>query len=469
MSTHPAPFLSLGLREPLTRAVDSVGYVAMTPIQAAALPLCLAGYDVIAQAKTGSGKTAAFGLAALQVVDENAACVQALVLAPTRELADQVSTEIRRLGRFMANLRVLTLCGGVPVKSQVASLQTTPHVVVATPGRILDHLSRGHVHLDQLKLVVLDEADRLLDMGFAPQIDEVLRHAPARRQTLLFSATFSDEVRTLSAALQRDAKDVVIDEGLTGGDAVDEVLFVIDDADADDVGAKKTDAVCALLFTHTPTSTLIFCHTRNDVRALTAALHARGIEALALHGELEQHERDDVIVRFSNNSCAVLVATDVAARGIDKVGLDAVISYELPTDADTHLHRIGRTGRAGAHGRAWSLATSAELPRAEAIEAARGVAFARGVLPTPPTSAAAPTAPMRTIRIEGGKKDKLRKGDILGALTGDAGVPGNAIGDIVIGATTSAVAVGRAHANDAFRGLRDGRIKGRRFRCRLLG
>jgi ATP-independent RNA helicase DbpA len=460
-SHSSSSFASLPLPPSLLQAVEVLGFHTMTPVQAKALPPCLASLDVIAQAKTGSGKTAAFGLAALARTDVATAAAQVLVLTPTRELADQVSAELRRLGRFMANLRVLTLCGGVPVRTQTPSLQTAPQVIVGTPGRIGDHLARETLDLRGVKVVVLDEADRMLDMGFKDAIADVLKHTPRARQTLLFSATFNAEVRALSTSFQRDAIDIKVDDGKTDSANIEQSLYVVDAAD-------KTDAVVALLLHHDPASALVFCHTRNDVRSLTATLQERGFSALSLHGELEQWERDEVMVRFANQSCAVLVATDVAARGLDVKGLAAVISYELPTDPDTHRHRIGRTGRAGEGGLAFSLSTPAELDRARAIEAHTGLPMPEAELPATSAGARAQPAPMITVRIDGGKKDKLRPGDILGALTGDVGVPGDAVGTISITPTHSFVAVARAHADTAVAGLGEKKIKGRRFRCRIL-
>jgi ATP-independent RNA helicase DbpA len=429
------------------RAVETLGFSAMTPVQRHALPSLLAARDVIAQARTGSGKTVAFGLGLLSRVDVDVVGVQALVLCPTRELADQVSNEVRRLARFMPNLRVVTLCGGVPVRTQTPSLQKPPHVVVGTPGRILDHLERETIDLSGLRVLVLDEADRMLDMGFLDSISAVVDQAPKARQTLLFSATFPTEIRALSKKLQRDPHEVTVDND--AGVDVEELFFEVE-------GAKKLDALTALLKTRRPESALVFCHTRNDVRDVSALLGKRGFSVLALHGDLEQRERDEVLLRFANKSCAVLVATDVAARGLDIKGLAAVVSWELPTDPDVHLHRVGRTGRAGSSGLALALVSRAERDRVPGT-------VTWGQLPKDDDDRPAP-APMTTLIIEGGKQDKLRAGDLLGALTGDVGLAGDVVGKIDIVARHTYVAIRSDRVDAALAGLRAGKIKGKSFR-----
>jgi ATP-independent RNA helicase DbpA len=456
-------FASLGLAPAFTEALAVLGFASMTPVQEHALPPLLRGRDVIAQARTGSGKTVAFGLALLARVDVERARTQALVLCPTRELATQVGAELRRLARFVPNLRVVVLGGGVPVRTQLPSLQTPPHVVVGTPGRILDHLARGTLSFGALRVLVLDEADRMLDMGFRDAIDTVVQQVPKTRQTMLFSATWPDDIRALSRALQTDAVDVTIDDTrdltVDGGPAssdIDEVFY--------DVGAlPKVDALATLLLHHRPASALVFCTTKVDVREVTADLRRRGFAVLALHGDLEQRARDEVLVRFANRSCAVLVATDVAARGLDVKDLAAVVSFELPHDADVHTHRVGRTGRAGKKGLALALCTPRERHRATAIADATGRPLRWSPLPPPSTDQPTP-APMTTLLIEGGKQDKLRAGDVLGALTGDVGLPGEVVGRIDIGARHTWVAVRTDSVDVALRGLRAGRIKNKTFR-----
>jgi ATP-independent RNA helicase DbpA len=355
---------------------------------------------------------------------------------------------------------VVVLGGGVPVRTQLSSLQTPPHVVVGTPGRILDHLARGTLSVVGLRALVLDEADRMLDMGFRDSIETVVQHVPLGRQTMLFSATWPDEIRALSRSLQTDPVDVTIDTGMAAVD-VDEVFY--------DVGSTpRIDALATLLLHHRPASALVFCATKVDVREVTSALARRGFSVLALHGDLEQRARDEVLVRFANKSCAVLVATDVAARGLDVKDLAAVVSFELPHDADVHTHRIGRTGRAGKKGLALALCTPRERERATNIAQATGRPPQWS--PLPPASADAPTpAPMTTLLIDGGKRDKLRAGDVLGALTGDVGLHGDVVGRIDIGARHTWVAVRNDCVDVALRGLGHGRIKNKTFRVWRMG
>lgn len=300
----------------------------------------------------------------------------------------------------------------------------------------------------------------MLDMGFADAIAEVASHLPRDRQTLLFSATFPDDIRTMSRAFQRAPVEVTVD---TQAAAVEirQVFFEVEPA-------HKLAALVALLLEHAPETALVFCHTRNDVRDVAAGLAAQGFTVLALHGELEQRERDEVLVRFANKSCSVLVATDVAARGLDVKGLSAVISFELPTDPDVHTHRVGRTGRAGERGLAFSLCAPRERGRAAAIEAAHGASLTWGRVRTDAAAGAPAPAPMVTLLVDGGKQDKLRPGDLLGALTGDVGLAGDAVGKIDIQRHRSYVAVRKADAERALSGLRAHKIKGRSFKVRRL-
>jgi ATP-dependent RNA helicase DbpA len=446
-------FATLSLNAPLLRAIDVLGFAEMTPVQTHALPALLAGRDVIAQARAGSGKTVAFGLTVLFRNQPDTEQVQSLVLCPTRELAEQVSTEIRRLGRFMPNLRVVTLCGGVPVREQRPSLERVPHVVVGTPGRIQDHLRRQTLTLDGLRVLVLDEADRMLDMGFAESIANVVAETSGQRQTLLFSATFPRAVRELSRTFQKAPVEVTVDTEASDVE-IEQLFYEVDPA-------QRMDALDSLLRAHGPETTLVFCHTRKDTKEVAGELKRRGFSVLAMHGDLEQRERDEVLLRFAHKSCSVLVATDIAARGLDIKGLSAVISWELPNDPDVHAHRIGRTGRAGSPGLALSLVTSRERERLGAIESRLAAAARWGQLPALRPSDNPLPPPMVTFRIGRGKEDKLRAGDLLGALTGDLGLPGEAVGKIDVLATRTYVAIKRAYAAQAERALQHGKIKGK--------
>lgn len=453
-------FSSLPLSVPLLRALESLDYAEMTPIQAASLPPMLGGRDVIAQARTGSGKTAAFGLALLSRLDTAVSRTQVLVLCPTRELADQVSKHLRRLARFIANVKLLTLCGGIPLRPQIASLAHEPHIVVGTPGRIQELADKGHLKLDTVSVLVLDEADKMLEMGFAEAIAAVVAWIPKQRQTLLFSATYSEGVRETSRKLQHEPVEVTVADTDDGGNAIEQVFYEVDPT-------RKAEALEALLSEHCPESALVFCNTKRSVQELTDRLALHGHSVLALHGDLEQRERDEVLVRFANQSCRTLIATDVAARGLDIQGLPMVVSFELATDPDAHLHRIGRTGRAGQRGLALSLCAGRELERVPALESVQGGNVRWGRLDFSKTARQAPpAASMATLIIDAGRQDKLRPGDVLGALTGDAKLPAEAVGKIDVFATRTYVAIRRDQAGKAMEKLRAGKIKGRSFRIR---
>ena len=453
-------FSQLNLIEPLKHGLTEVGYTDMTPVQATTLPAILAERDVVAQAETGSGKTAAFALGLLSALDATAVKLQGLVLCPTRELADQISREIRRLARFIPNVKVLTLCGGVPLRPHLASLAHEPHIVVGTPGRLLELIEKHALPLKSVKVLVLDEADRMLDMGFAEAIADIIKALPSQRQTLLFSATIPHAVREISRDLQRDPLDVAV-KAESAAALIEQTFF---EAHTE----HKLAALQSLLLQYRPESVVVFCNTRQEVRAVARELAARNFSVLALHGELEQREREEMLVRFANRSCTVLVASDVAARGLDIAELPMVINFDVATDADTHLHRIGRTGRAGLSGLALSLCAPHELARVKIIQGRLGTPVQWGTL-TSSSSAAAPLiAPFVTLAIDAGRQDKLRPGDLLGALTGEAGLPATAVGKIAVFATRTYVAIAREWHAKATQRLRAGKIKGQTFRIREM-
>ncbi|PXW29627.1 ATP-dependent RNA helicase DbpA [Paraburkholderia caballeronis] len=457
----PAPFSQLALPAATLANLAQLGYVEMTPIQAASLPLALAGHDLIAQAKTGSGKTAAFGLALLARLDAKRFDVQAMVLCPTRELADQVAQEIRRLARAEENVKVLTLCGGTALRPQAASLEHGAHVVVGTPGRILDHVLRGNLKLGALNTLVLDEADRMLDMGFFDDIAAVARECPVERQTLLFSATYPDGIAKLAQQFLRNPQQVKLDVQ-HDTERIRQRFYEVDDT-------TRLHAVGQLLDHFRPVSAIAFCNTKQQCRDLLDVLRAQGFHALALHGELDQRDRDQVLIQFANRSCSVLVATDVAARGLDVAQLEAVINVDVTPDPEVHVHRIGRTGRAGEDGWAFTLASMDEMGRVGAIEQALG-----REVPWFPLSELTPAGdgpllpPMETLQILGGRKEKIRPGDVLGALTGDAGFDGAQIGKINVTEFSTYVAVQRGIAREAVRRLNLGKLKGKKVKARLM-
>ena len=459
-ATGPS-FAGLNLPEAALVNLAQLGYTAMTPIQAASLPLTLAGRDVIAQASTGSGKTVAFGLPLVQKLDPARWQAQALVLCPTRELADQVTLEIRRLARAVGNIKVVTLCGGVALRGQTLSLEHGTHVVVGTPGRILDHLERGSLSLDAVQTLVLDEADRMLDMGFFEDIAQVAKRCPAQRQTLLFSATYPDGIAQLAAQFMREPQTVKV-QAQHSGHKIRQVFYEVKDS-------ERLHAVSLLLNHFRPESTLAFCNTKQQCRDVVAVLQAQGFSALALYGELEQRERDQVLVQFANRSCSVLVATDVAARGIDIAQLACLINVDVTPDPEVHVHRIGRTGRGDAEGLALTLASLDEMGSVGRIEQLQGRESMWQPLASLTPAAGGPLRPpMATLQILGGRKEKIRAGDVLGALTGEAGFAKEQIGKININEFSTYVAVDRTIAKQAEAKLATGRIKGRSVKVRLL-
>jgi ATP-independent RNA helicase DbpA len=457
-------FTETALPSALLQALDALAYVDMTDIQAAALPLLLNQQDVLAQAKTGSGKTAAFALAILAQLNSGLHELQSLILCPTRELADQVSKEMRALARCIPNVKILTLCGGVSVRPQLTSLaQHAPHIVVGTPGRILELIEHQALNFSALQSLVLDEADRMLDMGFIEDIKQILKVVPKQRNTWLFSATYNADIRALSQQFQRDPVEVSVASQHEASVIVQQFYQV--------EVANKMAAVLQLLLTHQPSSGLIFCNTKIDTKNLTDYLLQHGVAALALHGDLEQRDREEALLQLANGSCRVLVATDVAARGLDIKNLPMVIAYELAFDADTHVHRIGRTGRAGEKGLVLCLVASRELSRMDHIAAASGLNAAAIHwidLPSGEQTNQALTAPMQTLVIDAGRQDKLRPGDILGAFIGEVQLNAAQIGKIDIFATRAYVAIEKNQIEQALRKLRVGKIKGKKFRVRSL-
>jgi ATP-independent RNA helicase DbpA len=462
MTTVPSSaFATLPLSPATLANLDALGYTEMTPIQAQSLPVMLKGMDLIAQAKTGSGKTAAFGIALLEPLNPRYFGCQSLVLCPTRELADQVAKELRRLARSAENIKILTLCGGVSIGPQIGSLEHGAHVIVGTPGRIQEHLKKGTLKLDGLNTLVLDEADRMLDMGFYDAIAEIIGQTPSKRQTLLFSATYPAGIKQLSATFMRDPQQVKA-EALHDDSQIEQRFYEIDPDD-------RMDAVVRILASFRPETCVAFCFTKQQCQELVDQLSAKGISAMALNGDLEQRDRDQVLAMFANRSLSVLVATDVAARGLDIDALDMVVNVELARDSEIHIHRVGRTGRAGKKGIAISLVAPAEAHRARAIEERQKAPLNWQPLSDLKAQPGEPLQPpMVTLCIGAGRKEKLRPGDILGALTGDAGIPGTQVGKIAIFDFQAFVAVERGVAKQALSRLNAGKIKGRSLKVRQL-
>lgn len=454
-------FSSLPLPAEQLANLNELGYAEMTPVQAAALHAILKGQDVRAKAKTGSGKTAAFGIGLLDKINVAKVATQALILCPTRELADQVSKELRRLARFTQNIKILTLCGGQPVGPQLDSLVHAPHIVVGTPGRVQEHLRKKTLVLDEMTVLVLDEADRMLDMGFADDIDDVISYTPPQRQTLLFSATYPAGIERISARVQREPLNVEVEDG--DEQASIEQRFYETTRD------QRPAVLVSAIRHYQPASCVVFCNTKRDCQSVYEALEARDISCMALHGDLEQRDRDQVLVRFANRSCRVLVATDVAARGLDIKELELVVNYELSFDPEVHVHRIGRTGRAGLSGLAISLCTPQEMVRVHALEEYLSMRAKWSPVSELSGASNAPLeAEMVTLCIDGGRKAKIRPGDILGALTGDAGLTAAEVGKIDMFPVHAYVAIRKASARKALQQLQQGKIKGKNCKVRLL-
>ncbi len=433
----------------------------MTEIQAKSLPAILIGKDLLAQAKTGSGKTAAFAIGLLHKLEVQTYQTQSLVLCPTRELAEQVSNEIRRLARAIPNTKLLTLCGGKPMAPQLTSLEQAPHIVVGTPGRILKHLDKQTLKLDGLKMLVLDEADRMLDMGFHDDIMRVIKMMPRKRQTLLFSATYPDEIKKISDAIQIEPVDVRI-EAVHDDKKIKQVFYEIKKG-------ERTKTLVALLHHYRPESSLVFCNRKQQCQELADDLWQQGFHALALHGDLEQRERDQVLAQFANKSSSILIATDVASRGLDIKDLEVVINFEISPDPEIYIHRIGRTGRVNNKGLALSLFMTSEAPKVNTIEE-----YLNSPVRVDKTSTLKMrenfrlSPPMVTLCINAGRRDKIRAGDILGALTANTDLPGKQIGKIDIFDILAYVAIERPIAKQALKILSQGKIKGRRYRVRKL-
>jgi ATP-independent RNA helicase DbpA len=454
-------FSDLHLNSDILKSLSFLGYEKMTSIQQQSLPEILNNKDVIGQAKTGSGKTASFAVGILSKLNLSQKGVQALVLCPTRELSEQVCKEIRKVASFIPNIKIASLCGGSPMQAQMSSLRGVVHCVVGTPGRILDHILKNSLNLDNLETLVFDEADRMLEMGFLKEISEIVSYVPKNRQTLLFSATYPEDIQNLSKNFQKDAVFVKADTDAASLN-IEQLFF------------RKTNTddfslLTSLLAHYRPQSTLIFCNTKQKCFELAEQLQAKGHDVKAIHGDLEQRERDEALVLFSNHSLSILVATDVAARGLDIKDLHAVINFDLPHDPEVYVHRVGRTARAGKSGLALSLVSPQEETRLSSIEAYQDksitIGNSKNLVCTDPLPL---LASHRTLRISCGRKNKLRAADILGALTAAQAIEGQDVGKIDICDFHSFVAIERTKIELALKILTDNKIKGRFLKVALM-
>jgi ATP-independent RNA helicase DbpA len=457
MNSNSHSFASLNIVPAQLKNLMLMGHEEMTDIQAEALPFALDGDDLIAQAKTGSGKTAAFGIPLLDNVNSVDKSVQALVMCPTRELSTQVAEELRRLAKYKDNIKITVLCGGVSIGPQIKSLLHGSHVVVGTPGRLFDLLQKEHLDLSRVQTLVLDEADRMLEMGFKEQISDVVKYVPEQRQTMLFSATFPDDIVEISERFQTNPQEIIV-EAHHARAVIDQQFYICQHHD-------KLPALVRLINANDFSQAMIFCNTKKLVAEVHDYLESKGYSSLSLHGDMEQREREQVLIQFRHKSASFLVATDVAARGLDIEALPAVINYELPREQDTYVHRIGRTGRAGMEGVSLTIFTEKERFKLGQLGQKLDQVFEYESIDSLPKNRITPSKPeFVTLYISGGRKDKIRKGDILGALTKTANIEGRYIGQIDIAERSSYVAVKAEQARNAASRLNQNKIKGRKFK-----
>ena len=515
-------FDELELNPNILRAIEEMGFEEMSPIQAKAIPMILEGKDVVGQAQTGTGKTAAFGIPLMQKINPKEKNLQAVVLCPTRELAIQVAEEIRKLGLFMHGIKILPVYGGQEISKQIRSLKSGVQIIIGTPGRVMDHMRRKTVKFDNIKMVILDEADEMLNMGFRDDIETILSQVPEERQTVLFSATMPGPILDIAKTYQKDAQIIrVVKKELTVP-KIEQYYYEV-------THKNKEDVLSRLLDMYNPKLSLVFCNTKKQVDELTSALQGRGYFAEGLHGDLKQQQRDRVMNSFRNGRTEILVATDVAARGIDVDDVEAVFNYDVPQDDEYYVHRIGRTGRAGREGRAFTLVVGKEayklrdimrycktkikaqpipsLNDVTTVKADKILDKLKSIIENEDLSkmvdligervneeeftsldiAAAflkmvmgndigkvddekeiddygdtgAEAGMVRLFINLGKNQRIRPGDILGAIAGETGMPGKLIGSIDMYDKYTFVEVPREYASEVIQVMKSAKIKGK--------
>jgi len=457
-----ATFSSLELPQNQIELLNSSGLKTMTEVQAQSLPLSLAGRDILAQAPTGSGKTIAFSLPLLRNLKPKHFAVQALVLCPTRELAGQVAEEIRRLARYLGNIKVLTLCGGQPIGPQIGSLEHGAHIVVGTPGRISDHLRKQTLELNQVNTLVLDEADRMLDMGFQDEILQIVGLTPTNRQSMLFSATFPSDIESIGRDVLTNPALIQVEATVEDRPDIEQRVYQVEEA-------EQTEALLAVLTDVRPDAAVIFCNTREQCNQLEEEFRSQSVSAGVLHGDLDQRQRDQMLVRFTNGSLRLLIATDVAARGLDIDSVDLVVNLGLPRDRAVFTHRCGRTGRAGRRGLAVSIIVAKEQRKLEMISEQTGIRLFTEPAPSlNPSKLSALASNMRTLEISAGRKNKIRPGDIVGALTATKEIQGSDIGNISVQDFQSYVALPKQLADKGLEIMRQRALKGKAVRVRKI-
>ncbi|QKJ22536.1 ATP-dependent RNA helicase DbpA [Poseidonibacter lekithochrous] len=448
-------FTKLNLNKSFLSNLESLGFKSMTQIQELSLPLLLENKDVIAQAKTGSGKTVSFGIPLVNKLDVKNFRIQSLVLAPTRELANQIAVEIRRLSRHIHNVKVLTLTGGVPYNPQVSSLFHGAHIIVGTPGRVLKHIKEENINFENLNTLVLDEADKMLDMGFFEDISTIIESLPQNRQSMLFSATYEEGIEKLSKGVLNNP--TMVEAVVTEKVSIEQRFYEVQES-------TKVSLISPLISSNKAKSILIFCNTKIKCDEVADELDALGLDVLTLHSDLDQRDRDEIITLFSHKSYPILIATDVASRGLHIDDIDLVINYDLARDEKVHTHRIGRTARAGKGGLAVSLYTEYEDDKVDEIKDFFDDIKFDNITNIEDDLTFKIDSDYRTLFINGGKKQKLRAGDILGALTAGCGLPKDSIGKINSMDFCSYVAVKKEYIKKAFDGLSNNKIKGKYFR-----
>ncbi len=439
----------------LLDTLQTLGFTKMTEIQEKAIPPILLGKDILAQSKTGSGKTLAFGLPVIINTKTDDLKPQTMIITPTRELADQIATALRKVASYKSNLKILTLYGGVPLRAQADSLAKGAHILIGTPGRIQDHLAKETLVLKSIKTLILDEADRMLDMGFYDDIVKIATNIPKNRQTLLFSATFPEKIEILAKTLLNTPLTIKVDT-LQEKTKIEELVYQVDD---------KNKALTALIQSYKPKSLLIFGNTKATVIALTETLYKQGHSVIDIHGDLDQRERNESVIAFSNGSKSIMVATDVASRGLDIKDIELVINYDIPLDPEIYTHRIGRTGRADAIGIAISLFSPKEsekcmyvLQKAKKAELKELRVDAKFKM----------ISEYDTLCLNGGKKTKLRAGDILGTFCKEIGIDTKSIGKINITDTKSYIALHHTVIDKVLKALKKVKIKKKKYIAWIL-
>jgi len=423
----------------------------MTPIQQASIPHILEGKDIIGKAKTGSGKTLAFAIPLINKIRAKEQNPQALIIIPTRELGEQIAGELKKIARYKAGVKVITLYGGTSLTKQVSSLEKGADILVGTPGRLLDHFSRETIELSQIKTLILDEADRMLDMGFADDILKIVSNLPKKRQNLLFSATYPDNISKLTSKILNNPINIEV-ESEEKHIAIEERAFKVE---------NKDKALIKTLQSFQPSLALIFCNTKVKTTEIGDMLHDKGFDVAVLNGDLEQYQRQEMLLQFANGSLPIMVATDLAARGLDIEGIDIVINYDIPMKPQEYTHRIGRTGRADAKGLAVTLCDEYAVRKLEEVRPSLKVEDIK-ILKANKNFYL--QGQFNTLCIDGGKKKKVRAGDILGTLCKDIGIDSKHIGKINVYDRNSFVAINKSIIKKAFNGLKKGKIKKRKFR-----